>query len=333
MAVVCKSLGKIDDMWNEWAPTIRAIFADEDKKNVEYDNILEGMFNVETSNRFGEKSATSTEFADFEITGEGNDGEEDDFEEGFAKLIEHEELIKTLTITKAAIEDSKENLIRRKASNFIEAYKRSRLNFATKMLTAEGTTFDFGKKKSLDRTTGDGKALFATDHPGKKAGVAAQCNVFTNAFGTDAKMLTRLANIGKNFKNDSGNVMGYTFDTIIIPSNCWEMEDTIKKIIRTDLMVGSQFNDANTQKGLWNLIVNPLWQAAEGKNPYIIMSSKANKALDGSAFFDRTPLNILEEQQTKNHNMLYSGRCRFGAGFYNWRHVIMGGATEGQTLV
>ena len=79
MAVVCKSLGKIDDMWNEWAPTIRAIFADEDKKNVEYDKILDGMFNVEKSNRFGEKSATSTEFADFEITGEGNDGEEDDF--------------------------------------------------------------------------------------------------------------------------------------------------------------------------------------------------------------------------------------------------------------
>ena len=62
------------------------------------------------------------------------------------------------------------------------------------------------------------------------------------------------------------------------------------------------------------------------------MSSKANKALDGSAFFDRTPLTILEEQQTKSHNMLYSGRFRMGAGFYNWRHVIYGGASEGVTL-
>ena len=29
------------------------------------------------------------------------------------------------------------------------------------------------------------KALFATDHPGIKSGVAAQSNVFTNAFGSD----------------------------------------------------------------------------------------------------------------------------------------------------
>ena len=331
MAVVCKSLGKIDDMWNEWAPTIRAIFADEDKKNVEYDKILEGMFNVETSNRFGEKSATSTEFADFEITGEGNDGVEDDFEEGFAKLIEHEELIKTLTITKAAIEDSKENLIRRKASNFIEAYKRSRLNFATKMLTAEGATFDFGKKKSLDRTTGDGKALFATDHPGKKAGVAAQCNVFTNAFGTDAKMLTRLANIGKNFKNDSGNVMGYTFDTIIIPSNCYKLEDLIKRIIRSDLIVGSSNNDVNTQKGLWNLIVDPMWQVESGE-PYILMSSEANKEMTGSVVYDRVPLDVKNWVDNDTRNLEWNGYGRMSAGFNDWRHLILGGASAGTTL-
>ena len=96
--------------------------------------------------------------------------------------------------------------------------------------------------KSLDKTTGDEKALFATDHPGKKSGVTAQSNVYTNGFGTDSKMLNRLANIGRNFKNASGNVMGYTFDTIIIPGNCPELEDTVRKIIKSDLTVGSNYS-------------------------------------------------------------------------------------------
>jgi hypothetical protein len=57
--------------------------------------------------------------------------------------------------------------------------------------------------------------------------VAAQANVFTNAFGTDSVMLNKLANVGRNFRNASGIVMGYTFDTIIIPGNTPELEDTI----------------------------------------------------------------------------------------------------------
>ena len=53
------------------------------------------------------------------------------------------------------------------------------------------------------------------------------------------------------FLNDSGIVQGYTFDTIIIPGNVPELEDLIKRIIRSDLIVGSNNNDVNTQKGLW----------------------------------------------------------------------------------
>ena len=115
-------------------------------------------------------------------------------------------------------------------------------------------------------------------------------------------MLNRLANIGRNFRNDSGNVQGYTFDTIIIPSNVPRLEDLIKRIIRSDLIVGSNNNDVNTQKGLWNLIVDPMWQVADDAEPYILMSKQANKELMGSMFYDRVPLDVVNwvDNDTRN---------------------------------
>ena len=228
-------------------------------------------------------------------------------------------------------EDGDIDTMKTAAANFVRAYKRTRAQYASDALTSEGSTFMFGGK-SLDKTTGDAKALFATDHLGKKSGVAEQSNVFTNGFGTDSKMLNRLANIGRNFKNASGNVMGYTFDTIVIPGNCPELEDTVRKIIKSDLTVGSNYNDVNTQKGLWNLVVNHRWVVAEGKAPYIIMSSEANKELSGSVFFDRIPLTMKDWVEEKSFNLNWSGRARMSAGFFDWRHVILGGADLGTTL-
>ena len=328
--VISKSSGLNDDLWNEWAPMIRSFIMDADKDKNRYDDLVNSMFTVKTSKRFGEKNTGLTEFGDFEITGEGKDGVQDDLQETFPKLIEHEELIKTCTITKSMVEDSQVDMIKQKVTNFVKSHKRSRAQYATNILCGEGATFTYGSKTGLDKTTGDGKALFATDHPGKKTGVAAQSNVFTNAFSPE--MLVRLANVGRNFRNASGNKMGYTFDTIIIPGNCWAMEDQIRKIIRSELQPGTNDNDINTQKGLWKLVVNPLWDVTDGSNPYIIMSSEANTELLGSMFFDRTPLQCIEDVATKSHNLEYSGRFRMSAGFYDWRHLIMGGASEGTTL-
>lgn len=331
MAVtISKSAGLNDDLWNEWAPMIRSFIMDADKDKNRYDELVKALFTVKTSKRFGEKNTGLTEFGDFEITGEGNDGVQDDLQETFPKLIEHEELIKTCTITKSMVEDSQVDMIKQKVTNFVKSHKRSRAQYATNILCGEGATFAYGKKSDLDRTTGDGKALFAADHPGKKEGVATQSNVFTNAFSPE--MLVRLANVGRNFRNASGNKMGYTFDTIIIPGNCWSMEDQIRKIIRSELQPGTSDNDINTQKGLWKLVVNPLWDVTDGSNPYIIMSSEANTELLGSMFFDRTPLQCIEDVATKSHNLEYSGRFRMSAGFFDWRHLIMGGAAEGTTL-
>ena len=271
-----------------------------------------------------------TSLGNFAIVGEGEAAPMDDMQEGFTKLIVHSTFMKGFSCTREMKDDGDIDIMKTAAANFVRSYKRTRAQLASDALTTEAASFTFSGK-ALDKTTGDGKALFATDHPGKKAGVPVQSNVFTNAFGTDATMLNRLANIGRNYKNQSGVVMGYTFDTIIIPSNCYKLEDLIKRIIRSDLIVGSSNNDVNTQKGLWNLIVDPMWQVESGE-PYILMSSEANKEMTGSVFYDRVPLDVKNQVDFDTRNLEWNGYGRMSAGFRDWRHIILGGASAGTTL-
>lgn len=336
--VISKSSALNDDLWNEWAPQLIAVMQDADSEKNNYEETLKAIFNVKDSKRFGEKAATMTEFGDMEIVAEGDDGVQDDFSEGYAKLITHFQFIKTMVLTAEMAEDSDVDMMKTKARNFVQAYKRSQLQYATDMLTnAVATTFNYGSKSGIDITGGDGKAIFATDHPEFKNKTVTQSNVFTNEFGSDASMLNRLANIGRNFKNDSGVVQGYTFDTIIIPGNQPVLEDLVKRIIGSDGEVGTDHNDINTQRGKWKLIVDPLWQVTvDGTtvktSPYILMSSEANKELRGNVFYNRIPFSVKDEILVPSRNYRASGRARWSCGCYNWRHMIMGGAVKGTTL-
>lgn len=329
--VFAKNSGLNDDLWKVNDQIVRAVLQDTANEKNNDDELVNSLFEVKKSDKFGEKMSSLTEMANFEIVDEGDAGVQDEIQQGFSKLIEHKQFIKTFVCTAEMNEDGDIDAMKTAAANYVRSYKRTRAQLASDSLVNEGASFIFGGK-TLDKTTGDGKGLFATDHKGIRSGVADQSNVFTNAFGSNTTMLNRLANIGRNFKNASGNVMGYTFDTIIIPSNCPELEDTIRKIIKSDLTVGSNFNDVNTQKGLWKLIVDHRWQVADGKAPYILMSSEAKKELNGSVFYDRIPLTMKDWVDEKTFNLCWSGRARMSSGFYDWRHVILGGADVGTTL-
>jgi len=329
--IFSENSGLNNDLWKVEDQIVRAVLMDTDNEKNNDDALVSAIYNEKKSDKFGEKISSLTEMANFEIVDEGDAAVQDDIQQGFNKLIVHTQFMKGFTCTANMREDGNIDAMKVAAANFIRSHKRTRAQFASDALTSQASTFVFGGR-TLDRTTGDGKALFATDHPGKNASVGVQSNVFTNDFGTTSEMLQRLAVIGRNFKNQSGNVMGYTFDTIIIPGNCYALEDTIQKIIRTDRMVGSDYNDVNTQKGLWKLIVNHRWEAPSGKAPYILMSSEANKELQDAMFYDRIPLTVSDWVDKKTANLCWTGRSRMSAGFNGWHSFILGGADAGTTL-
>lgn len=329
--VFSKLSGKNDSLYKAVEGILTEIITDVDTGKSQDDEVLNAIFNVKKSNKFGERTGGMTEFSNFAVVGEGDKAEQDEMQEGFAKLIQHLAFSKGFVVTREMIKDGRLDDAKLIAANYMKAYKRTKLEFATSFLTAEGATFNYGGK-AYDRTTGDGKGLFATDHPGKKEGVKTQSNVFTNPLGTDIKVLNALANVGRNFKNDSGNIQGYTFDTIVIPGNTPALEETVNRIIYTGQgAVGSDINDINTQKGKWRMVVNHRWEAAAGKSPYILMSSEANKALMGLMFYNREMLDIANEIDIDTRNFKWNGYTRFGVGPFNWRQVIMGGADTGST--
>ena len=332
MAVIfSKHGGQNDEAWKVIDTELSMVIQDTDTEKNKDDELVKALFNVKSSKKFGEKQGSMTEFGNFEEVTEGDNGIQDDYSMGFSKLIEHHQFIKTFMCTRESRDDGNIDVMKTTAANFVRAYKRSRAQFASNALVTEGANFKYGKK-TYDKTTGDGKALFATDHPGKKTGVAVQSNVFTNAFGDDAVMLYKLANIGRNFKNQSGELTGYTFDTLIIPGNAPRLEDLAKRIIHSHQIVNSANNDINTQEGLWKLIVDHRWEAAAGTEPYIIMSSEAQRELNAGVFYDRVALDVSNEVLNKSRNLEWSGYARFSAGFYNWLPFIMGGAQAGTTL-
>ena len=333
MAITFSNHGGLnDENWKIIDTTLSAVMQDTDTEKNKDDDLVKSLFSVKSSKKFGEKKGSMTEFGNFSIVDEGDNAVQDDLQMGFSKLIEHEQMLKGFTCTRQAKDDGEVDIMKAAAANFVRAYKRTRAQFASDALCTEGETFVFGGK-TLDKTTGDGKGLFATDHPYKKAGLSGtQSNVFTNEFGSNTTMLARLANIGRNFKNQSGNVQGYTFDTIVIPGNVPDLEDVIKRVIRSDGYIGNDWNDINTQKGLWKLIVNHRWIVPNGHKPYILMSSEAQRDKEASVFYDRVPLDVANEVSIKNRNLEWSGYTRMSAGFYTWDHVLMGGALVGTTL-
>lgn len=332
MAVIFSKLsGKNDSLYKAVEGVLTEVISDVDTGKTNDDEVLEGIFNVKKSTKFGERAGGMTEFSSFAPVDEGGVGVKDEIEEGYSKLVVHTSFSKSFTITRDMANDDSLDDAKVAASNFVKAYKQSKLEFATNFLVTEGTTFTYGAK-TFDKTTGDGLGLFSTAHLSKKSGVATQSNVFTNAFGTDSNMLNRLSNVGRNFKNESGNVLGYTFDTIVIPGNAWQLEDTIKKIIGSTQVVGSANNDINTQKNKWRLIVDHRWIAAAGTSPYILMSSEANKALQGLRFYNREALDVANEVDLHTRNLEWNGYCRFSVMAAKWHCCLLGGATTGTTL-
>ena len=332
MAVTFSKHGGLnDEAWKVIDTELSMVIQDTDTEKNKDDELVSSIYNVKTSNKFGEKQGSMTEFGNFEEVTEGDNGIADDYQMGFSKLIEHHQFIKTFTCTREAKDDGNIDLMKQTAANFVRAYKRSRAQYASNCLTSQASTFVYGSK-TYDRTTADGEALFSQNHPGKKSGVGVQSNVFTNKLTPDQTVLYKLANIGRNFKNQSGQVMGYTFDTIIIPGNTPVLEDLLKRLINSTQIVGSPNNDINTQKGIWKLIVDHRWEAPATKEPFVLMSSEAQRELNAGVFFDRVALDVSNEVLNKSRNLEWSGYARWSAGFNAWQAFILGGADAGTSI-
>ena len=300
--------------------------------------ICDWLFNVERSSRFGETIVGQNEFGVFAAAEEGAGAENDSVEETYRKFIEHIQFMKEFTITAQMMEDANYGVAadaKRRAENFTRAYYKTMHKICEYALASGTETEGVFARAKLDLTAPDGLPLFASAH--KWGGVKAkgeQSNYFYGdlcrsgsgdaralSLGKLEESLGELASKIRNMKDENGEVLGYTADTIILPGNRPALESAIKKVCGSEGALGNGYNDINLQYGNWNLVVMPDWQTADDR--FMVMSSEANRNLSGNMFFNRVPLTVSNWVDHHTGNFVWNGRCRFGVGFGSYKHILL----------
>jgi hypothetical protein len=321
---------KNEPLYGKFVAPIRAFIEDESDKQEKNKTILDVLYNVEKSNRFAESVVSEGGFGSFMAKEEGAEAENMSIDGGYKKIIEHIEFGGEFAITKKMADDSKLGLateVKGRPRKFVRAYYKTRVQAAAKaLINGTNTDMTFNKTK-IDLTTGDGKALFASDHPysSEEMGGQTQSNYFYGEITKDNQAfetaLSVLANKMRNFKDENGETMGYVADVLIIPCNRPRLEMMAKQICGSERTTGTNHNDINTQYGNWTLVVLDGWETTDDR--FMIMSSEANENLMANMLYNRVPLDIISEIDRKTRNMIWNGYCRFGLGFTTWKHMAL----------
>ena len=321
--------GKIDT-------PIRMIIEHESDLLTKKGGFADAVFNIEKSSRFGETIVSNNGFSTFAAVAEGGTAVKDTKYESQKKFIEHIQFIKEFIITQTMMEDGVNGIsveAKMRAEEFTRAYYKT-MHFLASTILANGhlEEVDFAGEM-VSTTTGDGLPLFHKEHVwGKDIGIGKPTGKQSNAFYADLKQFGDGAVLSaeealfeaavklRNMKDENGSPLGYTADTIIIPGNMPKLEMALKTAAGTEKQTGSNFNNINVQYGNWNVIVDYTWEATSPE--FRIMSSEANRNLRGNMLFNRVPLTVRSFIDNHTWNNCWSGRCRFGAGFGTYKHIL-----------
>ena len=338
MIVYSKSSGLTPGAYGRLETPIKMVIEHESDILTKKGGICSWLFNVERSNKFGETIIGQNEFDVFNAALEGAGAENDTVVETYRKFIEHIQFMKEFTVTAEMMEDAGYGVAqdtKRRAENFTRAYYKT-INKICEFALANGTSAEgvFAKAR-LDLTSPDGLPLFHSEHTygtTEKSGI--QSNFFWGdifksgaANGRTAKAevfeeaLAALSTKIRNMKDENGDILGYTADTIILPGNRLVSESIAKKVCGTEFTLGNANNDINLQYGNWNIVIMPNWQTEDDR--VMIMSSEANKNLAGNMFFNRVPLTVTNWVDHHTGNYIWNGRCRFGVGFGSYKHILL----------
>lgn len=337
MIIYSKSSGLADGAIGKLETPIKMVIEHESDMQTKKGGICDWLFNIERSNKFGETIIGQNEFDVFRAAEEGAGAENDGIAETYRKFIEHIQFMKEFTITAQMMEDSNWGVAqdaKRRAENFTRAYYKTMHKICEYALANGTSTTGSFAKATLDLTAPDGKPLFSSAHSyGLDNGFNLQSNYFFgDIFATGSgerrpstevfeEALGELAVKLRNMKDENGEVLGYTADTIILPGNRPLAETVAKKVCGSEGALGNGYNDINLQFGNWNIIIMPNWQTSDDR--VMIMSSEANKNLSGNMFFNRVPLTVSNWVDHHTGNYIWGGRCRFGVGFGTYKHILL----------
>lgn len=248
---------------------------------------------------------------------------ESGFQEGYSKVIEPETWKNSFPVTQEMIEDSKMGKVKSRATAFMLSHNRTKELFGTGIINnGNATTMTFGGKV-FDISCADGKAFFATDHPSKTGGTADQSNLYGATFSYDA--LGYAEEKMHYFKDDDGNILTVSPDTIVIPDKAG-IKKLVFDAIGADGIPGTADNSYNYQYGRWNVVISPYLTAiagtTAGTETWFLLDSAFNEAYQAFVWLDRIPLTTKSYIDENTDANIFKGRARYAAAPNNWRCMI-----------
>jgi hypothetical protein len=281
-------------------PGLNAIFGTAYKS---IDNEHAPLFDVEKSDRSFEEEVLMTGFGTAPVKSEGDQVFFDTASEAWTSRYTHETVAMAFAITEEAIED---NLYGTTGKMKANAMGRAMAN--AKQVKA-ANVYNNGFSTSSLYAGGDGKPLFATDHPTLAAG--NQSNRASSDLSETA-LEAALINISLT-KDDRGLLIGARAVSLHIPP---QLQFVAHRILFSDLRVGTADNDTNAMKdmGLFSkgYTVNHRFT---DPNAWFIRTDVPN----GTKMFVRAPLATKDDVDFLTGNMRYKARERYSFGWSDWR--------------
>lgn len=281
-------------------PGLNAIFGTAYKS---VDNEHTPLFDTEKSDRSFEEEVLMTGFGTAPVKSEGDQVFFDTASEAWTSRYTHETVAMAFAITEEAIED---NLYGTTGKMKANAMGRAMAN--AKQVKA-ANVFNNGFSTSSLYAGGDGKGLFATDHPTLAAG--SQSNR-TSSDLSETALEASLINISLT-KDDRGLLIGARAVSLHIPP---QLQFVAHRILFSDLRVGTGDNDTNAMKdmGLFSkgYTVNHRFT---DPNAWFIRTDVPN----GTKMFVRASLATKDDVDFLTGNMRYKARERYSFGWSDWR--------------
>ena len=287
----------------ELEPGLNALFGLEYQN---YENQHTEIFDIENSDRAFEEEVMLSGFANAAVKSEGAAVTFDTANEAFTSRYTHETIALAFAITEEAIED---NLYDRIATRYTKALARSMAQ--TKQIKA-ANVLNNGFSSSFPG--GDGKELFATDHPTVSAGDLKN-ELSTSADLSETSLEQAMIDIAA-FKDERGFKIAARGLKLIIPS---ELQFTAERILKSPARVGTSDNDLNalSSKGMipQGYVVNNYLTDTDA---FFIKTDIPN----GMKMFNRANLKTAMEGDFDTGNVRYKARERYSFGFSDWRGMF-----------
>jgi hypothetical protein len=285
----------------ELEPGLNALFGLEYKR---YENQHAEIYTTESSDRAFEEEVMLSGFAQAQTKAEGSGVVFDNAQETFTARYTHETVALAFAITEEAIED---NLYDRLASRYTKALARSMAN--TKQVKAVQPLINgFGTF-----TSGDGSALFATNHPTVSGTVSN--TLATAADLNETSLEQSLIDIAA-MTDERGLKIAARGVKMIIPS---ELQFTAERLMKSQGRVGTADNDINAIASMGmvpqgyrvnNFLTDP--------DAFYIITDVPN----GMKYFDRAAIKTAMEGDFDTGNVRYKARERYSFGVSDYRGIF-----------